>query len=189
MGINLFMINPQSIIVRRGLENRMDPIELQISNIIPMLMAHLRNPGSFSFMSGIDRFFLAPELSHYDTGTYNDIWSIGSIIYMLVTGGYGNKQSARAFEFNEEIWKEVSPELRAFLGKCLVLEAHNRAGIDELLACEFIQKAAALCIPGGEPFGTRCSSAGYNLYQFQWAHCFNMIICKHMENEEKLDKI
>ena len=52
-----------------------------------------------------------------------------------------------------------------------------------------MQKAAEGTIPDGEVFGTRLSSAGYNLYQFQWAHCFNEIVCKHAENEEKLEKI
>ena len=154
-----------------------------------MIMIHLRNPGNFSFVSGIDRFFLAPELGHYETGTFNDIWSIGTILYMLVTGGYGNKQNARAFEFFEDIWNTASPELIEFLRMCLVFDKSNRASLDQILASEFMQKAAQGTIPDGEVFGTRLSSAGYNLYQFQWAHCFNEIVCKHAENEEKLKKI
>ena len=161
------MINPQSILVRQGLESREDPIVVQIANIIPMIMAHLRNPGSFSHMSGIDRFFLAPELvSNNDIGAYNDIWSIGSILYMLVTGGYGGKPNLKAFEFHEDIWSTVSTELKAFLQKTLVTESNKRGSVDELLNTEFIQNAAQGIIPAGEGLKTRLSSAGYNLYQF-----------------------
>ena len=56
---------------------------------------------------------------------------------MLVTGGYGNKQNAKAFEFSEEIWSTVSPELKEFLEKCLVLDPIKRGCVDELLASVF----------------------------------------------------
>ena len=129
-----------------------------------MIMAHLRNPGSFAFISGIDRFFLAPELGHYETGTFNDVWSLGTILYMLVTGGYGNKQNARAFEFFEDIWNQASPELVDFLKMCLIFDKANRASIDQILASDFMKMAAAGSIPEREAFPTRLSSGGFNLY-------------------------
>mmetsp|Transcript_15212 Transcript_15212/g.20661 ORF Transcript_15212/g.20661 Transcript_15212/m.20661 type:complete len:81 (-) Transcript_15212:817-1059(-) len=80
-----------------------------------MLMAHLRNTGSFSFVSGIDRFFLAPELNLYDVSPQNDVWSLGAILYLMVTGGSGNKIKGQAFEFHESIWNSVSIPLKVFL--------------------------------------------------------------------------
>ena len=86
-----------------------------------MLMAHLRNTGSFSFVSGIDRFFLAPELNLYEVSAQNDVWSLGAILYLMVTGGAGNKRTAKAFEFHEQIWNSVSGELKQFLMRALVI--------------------------------------------------------------------
>lgn len=73
-----------------GLESREDSIQVSITNKIPMIMANMRNKGSFTFVSGVDRFFLAPELSNGERGPSSDIWSIGSILYMMITGGFGN---------------------------------------------------------------------------------------------------
>jgi len=56
-----------------------------------MVLAYMRNKGNFNFVSGVDRFFLAPELSNGEKGPQSDIWSIGSMLYMMITGGYGNK--------------------------------------------------------------------------------------------------
>ena len=52
----------------RGLDNKEDTIEVQIANIVPMMMANMKNPGTFNFVSGIDRFFLAPELNLNEVG-------------------------------------------------------------------------------------------------------------------------
>jgi len=90
-GIYLHLVNPQSILVTSGLKSTEDPIKLQITNMIPMIMTIMRNKGNFNFVSGIDRFFLAPELHTGEQGPKSDIWSIGAILYMMVTGGYGNK--------------------------------------------------------------------------------------------------
>lgn len=67
-GIILFFLSPQSILVTRGLDNKEDTIEVQIANIVPMMMANMKNPGTFNFVSGIDRFFLAPELNLNEVG-------------------------------------------------------------------------------------------------------------------------
>jgi len=97
---------------------------------------------------------------------------------MLVTGGYGNKQNAKAFEFNEDIWSTISQELKDFLTKCLVFDPTKRATVDDLLASVFVMKASSQTFSTPDSFPTRLSSAGFNLYQFQWANCFNAIVCK-----------
>ena len=83
----------------------------------------------------------------------------------------------------------MSPRVKEFLKKSLVFDCKKRASVNELLETELMQGAKLGTITSEGPFETRLSSAGYNLYQFQWAHCFNEIVCKHMENEEKLSKI
>lgn len=139
---------------------------MQITNIVPMLLAHLRNTGSFSFVSGIDRFFLAPELNLYDVSEQNDVWSLGAILYMMVTGGAGNKRTGKAFEFTESIWSSVSGELKQFLMRALVVQGTLRASIDELLDSDFIRKVKDGSAQNFIIMETKLSTHGYNLYRF-----------------------
>ena len=173
----------------RGLDNKEDPIEVQIANIVPMMMANMKNPGTFNFVSGIDRFFLAPELNLNEVGQSNDVWSICSMLYMMVTGGFGNKENAQAFTFPEEIWNTATEQLREFLRKGLVVKAKERSSIDDLLSTDFMEGARNSTLRSTERFETKLTSQGYNLYQFQWAYCINEIIAKFQDNWDKLSKI
>jgi serine/threonine protein kinase len=52
--------------------------------------------------------FLAPEIRSKTpevVTTVSDIWSVGAICYLLITGGHPDKKSREKFNFKESIWK------------------------------------------------------------------------------------
>ena len=53
-------------------------------------------------ISGVDRLFVAPELyKRNEASELNDVWSIGVILYLLITGGVHNKKYEEKFDFKE----------------------------------------------------------------------------------------
>jgi hypothetical protein len=44
-----------------------------------------------NIVQGVNRVYLAPELDDQPEALQNDIWSIGTILYLLVTGGIFDK--------------------------------------------------------------------------------------------------
>lgn len=55
------------------------------------------------------------------------------MLYMMVTGGFGNKENAQAFTFAEEIWSSATDQLKEFLRKGLIVKAKERSSVDDLL--------------------------------------------------------
>jgi|LakMenEpi03Aug12_release.lakeMendotaPanAssembly.Ray.scaffolds.fasta_scaffold4263825_1 hypothetical protein len=44
--------------------------------------------------------------------TFSDIWSVGAICYLLITGVQADKKSIEKFKFKETIWKSCSEEIK-----------------------------------------------------------------------------
>ena len=44
-----------------------------------------------------------------------DSWSIGVLIYLLITGGVVDKRHEEFFDFKEPIWFNISEELKDFV--------------------------------------------------------------------------
>ena len=107
-----------------------------------MLMTHEKNPDGFSYVSGVDRIFLAPELNLSDVGPHNDIWSVGVMLYLLITGGRSGKRIVEKLDFKEDVWFCVDEDLKIFLMDMLQVEPRRRATIDCLLQHQFLEDAS-----------------------------------------------
>jgi len=105
-----------------------------------MLVDQARHQGSFTHVSGVDRLYLAPELNSFKLGPKCDVWSIGAILYLLMTGGVADKRHEEHFDFKEPVWFEVSEELKTFMLMALAVDPKQRASLDQLLATDFMAK-------------------------------------------------
>ncbi len=95
-----------------------------------MLVSQARHHGSFSHISGVDRIFIAPELNSFKMSPKCDVWSIGIIIYLLITGGINDKRHEEMFDFKEPVWFSVSEELKEFMLMALVVDHKQRASLE-----------------------------------------------------------
>ena len=80
-----------------------------------MVMAKTLRNGSLSYITGVDRLFVAPELRFNNLSEKSDLWAIGTMLYLLITGGVDNKRHEEYFDFKEEIWFNVSEEMIDFM--------------------------------------------------------------------------
>eukprot|EP00063_Salmo_salar_P071684 XP_014046519.1 PREDICTED: myosin light chain kinase 2, skeletal/cardiac muscle-like isoform X2 [Salmo salar] len=88
--------------------------------------------------------FLAPEVVNYDYVSFNtDMWSLGVITYMLLSGlcpflGDNNPETlnnilACQWNFDEEEFTDISEEAKDFISKLLIVNKSWRIGASEAL--------------------------------------------------------
>ena len=70
-----------------------------------------------------------------------DVYSLGVILYLLITGGSNSKKHIEYLDFSEDIWFDVSVELKDFIMMMVQYDVMKRATVDELLATDFIHSA------------------------------------------------
>ncbi|KAK7158536.1 hypothetical protein R3I94_004996 [Phoxinus phoxinus] len=96
--------------------------------------------------------FLSPEVVNYDFVSFNtDMWSLGVITYMLLSGlspflGDDENQTlnnilACQWNFEEDEFSEVSPEAKDFISKLLVVDKSWRIGATEALKHPWLSDA------------------------------------------------
>jgi len=89
------------------------------------------------------RYYTAPEVMRGEYGLKCDIWSLGVIMYVLLSGNMPfagstteavleNIQSGR-FDLRDRVWKNISTSGIDLLGKLLVVEPLNRYSAEEAL--------------------------------------------------------
>ena len=65
----LLLLTPQNVLIRSNSDqDSPDEILVDIVNIVPMLLTRMKSPEGFSYVSGVDRLFLAPELNLCQVG-------------------------------------------------------------------------------------------------------------------------
>ncbi|XP_021322288.1 uncharacterized protein mylk4a isoform X2 [Danio rerio] len=97
--------------------------------------------------------FLSPEVVNYDFVSFNtDMWSLGVITYMLLSGlspflGDDDNETlnnilACQWNFEEDEFSEVSAEAKDFISKLLVVDKSWRIGATEALRHPWLSDAA-----------------------------------------------
>lgn len=88
-----------------------------------MQLIDVAYPALHEKISGIDRIFLAPEvITTTQTSTNNprsDTWSLGIILYLLITGGLSDNGSDKIIFDLGEFEGALSDKLRNFVENCL----------------------------------------------------------------------
>ena len=93
-------------------------------------------------LSGVNLIYLAPEY-FYGTSNCNwkvDVWSIGAILYLLITGGVSEKTKTHeeTFDFREPIWYNIKDYMLDFVKRMMQARPDDRDSIDDLLEHKFI---------------------------------------------------
>ena len=82
---------PWNIIVTEGLHVMEDEVSLRIADVAIMQFLDLTTSFNVKKICGIDRCFLAPELLLNDPSVAispkADVWSVGVILYIMISGG------------------------------------------------------------------------------------------------------
>ena len=99
-----------------------------------MRLIKLKRKNPIEIAAGVNKFFMAPELAELNEGPHNDIWSIGTILYLLITGGVQDRIHGEKFDFNEPVWQNCSDELKEFIELFIINQHTARASMDELLS-------------------------------------------------------
>ena len=129
-------------------------------------------------MSGFESFFIAPELyeeccfiEEQDEQLHKvDVWSLGVILYTLVTGGETlalGHQSAKAFDLLEEEWAHFPLELHSFVKCCLKYDPDERLSVNELLDQSLIRMYQAHSLNPNAQEATYTNVTEVKTYQMQ----------------------
>ena len=117
------------------------------------------------------------------------MWSIGIILYLLVTGGVNDKRHEEHFDFKEPIWYNVSEELKEFMLMAVNEDLNQRASIQQLLLTDFVKMAKENSLDKTPLDETHLSDLGGNMYKFYMAHCINEITFRFRLNIDKLKDV
>eukprot|EP00808_Paulinella_micropora_P007953 g69499.t1 len=97
--------------------------------------------------------YVAPEiLMHKDYGVECDIWSLGVILFALLSGtvpfnGEGNRTKLFSlikegkYDFSAEIWKSISLDAQDLIKRCLTLDPKQRIKAEEIMQHSFCRRA------------------------------------------------
>jgi serine/threonine protein kinase len=173
-----------------------EPIQVKICDVFMLNMIKLKNSNGGNYhIQGVDRIHLAPEqneMAHYTH--HNDIYSVGTILYLLVTGGVNDKKHDEKFDMNENAIINVEEDMRDFILGMISNAPTSRPSVSTLLKHYFLQKYRLL--EGEKPKheighvtykieDTFKSEEGYNMYKFQVASVMNDIFIRQSKLHQK----
>ncbi len=88
-------------------------------------------------------YFIAPEVLQGTYGRECDIWSLGVLLFMLLSGDYPFDGDSKAevfekiksgkFEFNRSSWKKISKEAKKLISLMICKDWHSRINAGEAL--------------------------------------------------------
>jgi serine/threonine protein kinase len=69
-----------------------------------------------------------------------DVWSIGVMLYLLITGEIAENSSDLVyFYFDEPVWGYFTDELRSFVECCLEVNSSKRVSVSDLAGLPFME--------------------------------------------------
>ena len=122
--------------------------------------------------------FLAPEwYKKNEVSEKNDVWSIGVILYLLITGGVNDKKHEEQFDFKEHAWLSCSEEMMEFMLGCVAMESKKRMTVTQLLNHPFIRFYHEGKLSTDVMDSTNLLLQA-NMYKFQTANVVNQIMLR-----------
>jgi calcium-dependent protein kinase len=93
-------------------------------------------------------YYIAPEVLNKNYGPKCDIWSIGVILYIILSGippfnGASDQEIMKKvklgkFNFNDPAWKTISDPCKNFISRLLTLDQNARPSAEEALKDPFL---------------------------------------------------
>ena len=141
-------------------------------------------------LSGVNLLFLAPEYFSADKFDFKvDVWSIGAILYLLITNGVKQINTKGSFEehfnFMEPIWLAMDEFLGDFIKMMVVTDPDYRADIDTLFKSEFIRRHENRMLENNIISKTLTVDPEPMLLKFYTAYLINEIMLRHRKNIHK----
>ena len=129
-------LTPCNIAILKGFDQS-ESIELKITDIAMMQIIDAAGAYLPDNIVGIDKLFLAPELSTPTPTCITDkvdTWSLGVILHLIITGGIKEDGSDDVtFDEADLAKKNVRDDLKNFVMDCLIKDPDQRPSIKQLL--------------------------------------------------------
>ena len=171
--------------------------KVEIMNVETMLIADaLMGDDKAKELSGVNLLFLDPayyKVSDKDDFDWSvDVWSVGVILYLLITGGVDgsdDEEHYEPFDFREGIWYDLDESIMNFVKQMVQERPDNRASIDTLLKHDFIEKYR-----GGQLWNkllaeTYMGPLDAIMYKFYVAYLINELMSNQMRFFVKKEEI
>jgi len=98
-------------------------------------------------------YYMAPEVLRGNYGKECDVWSLGVLLYLLLSGrppffalfeeDIFKKINSGKFNFKGEEWEDSSPQVQDLIRRMLVVDISSRATLDQILAHEWFSVAGS----------------------------------------------
>ena len=107
---------------------------IEITGVETMIIADaLMEEEKAEELSGVNLLFLDPEYFKSNDFDWSvDLWSIGAIIYLLITGGISeefDKELREPYDFREKVWYNLDDYVLHFVKLMMQSKPSNRATI------------------------------------------------------------
>ena len=100
-----------------------------------------------NFERNANYIFQAPELRSRRSdlpSPASDVWSVGAILYVLMTGGQRTFNTFENFNFKESVWTSCSQEIYDFMTQITISDPKKRPSAATLLSSSFITQSFTL---------------------------------------------